>query len=879
VDTLQGPVSWQIDDDQVRVQSAHLKLANKDVAGEVIFSVKAPRHKKEVNKAQIKNAPQQSSFENNIKEIADAPPQEIEKSDESQHTGPELYLAARFDNILGSSLSHYLPPLLPQNVLQWLDAGLLEGQLNGRLVYHGSLNWHNPLAQHTLQTQLDFANASLDYLPDKWPPLSKANGSLFIDESDVSFVVEDGEVWGSSVAITQGFVGKTAETPLVHVSLDGIYKSTMHDALRLLNETPLKEVVGGSAETWQGSGGVNGKMMLSIPLVQSEKKMALDVVTHFQEAIFSLPDFDLVFSGLKGQLNYNHNDGLYSDGMQASLFGYPADIVLPKLDTDDGVLFRLDLDSQISLRALADWSRQPILSFMNGVIDYHGELNIVNPDAVTTILRISSDTEGMRVDLPAPFAKSKDQARATLFQMLNQGDDFYYNIHQDQIFDAYLKMHGNELNTLRMVIGEEMDIPEGRGGVSIVGSVDSLNWDVWQRDLSLLESRYDELETKDKSGNTDSADPKPESHSFIDMISGIDLHVKQFDGFGLQVPNLSANVIRHDHSWWVNARSAMMKGVFKVPDDDRPIALDLDYFYMPEGEAVEPAIKVPAPIVEQLPVTDSSILDMKPAEFPALIVKIADLQIDGWKLGQWAFTGTPIEEFYYIDDLEVKLTDQTLNAKVIWRPDGEQSITLLIGNSHGKDVGKLMAAWGYAPTIESDSASLDFELAWPHSPLDFSFDKVSGDANIKIKDGRFLDVGAASAIRVLGILNFSEVGRRLRLDFGDLIKPGHSFNRIEGPMSFHRGTLEFKKLKVHSPSSKMLLIGDMDLIDESLDMTMDVELEITKNLVAIAALVGGPAAGGGMFLIDRLIGDRLAKIASLKYIVSGTMDKPEMKLK
>jgi uncharacterized protein YhdP len=60
---------------------------------------------------------------------------------------------------------------------------------------------------------------------------------------------------------------------------------------------------------------------------------------------------------------------------------------------------------------------------------------------------------------------------------------------------------------------------------------------------------------------------------------------------------------------------------------------------------------------------------------------------------------------------------------------------------------------------------------------------------------------------------------------------------------------------------------------------MDVELEITKNLVAIAALVGGPAAGGGMFLIDRFIGDRLAKIASLKYIVSGTLEKPEIRLK
>ncbi|MBV1929196.1 MAG: AsmA-like C-terminal region-containing protein, partial [Gammaproteobacteria bacterium] len=102
---------------------------------------------------------------------------------------------------------------------------------------------------------------------------------------------------------------------------------------------------------------------------------------------------------------------------------------------------------------------------------------------------------------------------------------------------------------------------------------------------------------------------------------------------------------------------------------------------------------------------------------------------------------------------------------------------------------------------------------------------------------------------------------------------------IKGPMRFHEGELEFKKLRVKSPSSKMVFNGNLNLLDDTLDMTMDVELEITKNLVAIAALVGGPAAGGGMFIIDRLIGDRLAKIARLKYSVKGTLDEPDMRLR
>ncbi|MBL4609016.1 MAG: TIGR02099 family protein [Pseudomonadales bacterium] len=872
VETLRGPVAWQTKENNIQVQSAHLIVSNADVQGEFVLGVKVPLRKKGMaqNQTDAEQGQGGSGEKENAKLI------ELEKT---QGSDAELYITARFDNIVGQSLSLYLPPSLPNDVLQWLDTGLLGGQLNGRLLYHGSLNWRNPLSQHTLQTLLKFNNATVDYLPGEWPLLSQAKGSLFIDESNVSFVVEEGKIWDSNVKIPYGFVGKNSKLPMVHVSLDASYESPVQDALRLLNETPLKDVVGGSAKTWQGSGGVSGKMLLSIPLAKSDKEMALDVVADFQKAKLSLPEFDLVFSDLNGQLRYNNADGLYSNTMHASLFGYPAEINLPKFDSSDGTLFRLDLDSQITLKTLTSWSHQPVLSFMDGLIEYHGELSILNPSAVTTLLRISSDTEGMSMDLPAPFGKSKDQARNTLFQMLSQGESLYYYIRQDQVFDAYLKMDESKPETLRLVIGEEREISEGRAGVSISGQINRLNWDEWEHDLSLLVKRYDDLDEQAKKNVASPASAQQESPDFIDMITGINLQIEHFDGFGLQVESMETNSIRVGQSWWVNADSPTVKGLFKIPDDDSPIALDLDYFYIPEEDSTEDAKTVSAGEPVQVGVVEKSVLDMTPAEFPAVSVKIADLRVDGWDLGKWTFTGKPSGELYSIDDLKVELADQVLDAKAVWRPDGLQSVTEFKGVARGKNIGKLMSVWGHTPTIVSNSSLLNFDLYWPHSPLDFSFETVSGDANLKIKEGRFLDVGAASALRVLGILNFAEVGRRLRLDFGDLIKSGHSFNRIEGPMRFNRGILAFEKLKIQSPSSKIALSGDVNLVDDSLDMVMNVELEITKNLVAIAALVGGPAAGGGMFIIDRLIGDRLAKIAGLKYIVSGTLANPEIRLK
>jgi hypothetical protein len=41
-------------------------------------------------------------------------------------------------------------------------------------------------------------------------------------------------------------------------------------------------------------------------------------------------------------------------------------------------------------------------------------------------------------------------------------------------------------------------------------------------------------------------------------------------------------------------------------------------------------------------------------------------------------------------------------------------------------------------------------------------------------------------------------------------------------------------------------------------------------------IVGAPAVGGALFLIDKLIGDRVARFASVKYTVKGPWKEPKI---
>ena len=42
-------------------------------------------------------------------------------------------------------------------------------------------------------------------------------------------------------------------------------------------------------------------------------------------------------------------------------------------------------------------------------------------------------------------------------------------------------------------------------------------------------------------------------------------------------------------------------------------------------------------------------------------------------------------------------------------------------------------------------------------------------------------------------------------------------------------------------------------------------------------IVGAPAIGGALFIADKLLGDRVARFASVQYDVKGTLHDPQLK--
>jgi len=83
-------------------------------------------------------------------------------------------------------------------------------------------------------------------------------------------------------------------------------------------------------------------------------------------------------------------------------------------------------------------------------------------------------------------------------------------------------------------------------------------------------------------------------------------------------------------------------------------------------------------------------------------------------------------------------------------------------------------------------------------------------------------------------------------------------------------------LRVVGPSSTLELNGTLDMAREQIDAKLLVTLPVTNNLPLAALIVGAPAVGGALFIADKLLGDRVARFASVQYKVKGPWQEPEI---
>lgn len=288
-----------------------------------------------------------------------------------------------------------------------------------------------------------------------------------------------------------------------------------------------------------------------------------------------------------------------------------------------------------------------------------------------------------------------------------------------------------------------------------------------------------------------------------------------------------------------------------------PWEVDLDYLSVLAVEAMDTKVTQEAK-------------PPNPESLPMLRVNIKQLQYKKLNLGRFSLYADPFSSGYKIDSLNFNGPLVDFKSSGFWQ-HGDKSITNLNISAHAYSSESLLSNLGFDSPMKGGELKLNGNISWPGSPDKFDLKAVEGKMTFNITNGRLLNIEPGAG-RVLGLLSFQALPRRLALDFRDLFGQGYHFDSIQGEFNIAGGNAHTRNMTILSTVARVYISGRVGLQARDYDQDVIVVLGDGSNLFVAGALAGGIQVGVIVWVMEKLLD--VEKRTQLIYKITGTWDKP-----
>lgn len=243
-----------------------------------------------------------------------------------------------------------------------------------------------------------------------------------------------------------------------------------------------------------------------------------------------------------------------------------------------------------------------------------------------------------------------------------------------------------------------------------------------------------------------------------------------------------------------------------------------------------------------------------------------------WPVTEIATTVQSQGNAWQLSPLTLKQPQLSFAGSASWGQLGNEQ-TLIKGQLDAADIGDVMAQMGIAHALSSDSVTVSGELSWPGALNDFNLDQSSGTIDATLKQGHLREVsGVNLATRVFGLINASNLLRRLRFDFTDITRKGLNYDKITVKADLKQGIFRPAQFDLEGPTVQIRGRGWVNLNNQTLDQQLRVGVPVSSAVPVLAGFLAGPIVGGALVAADLLLDKQLAKLTSVRYHVSGSWD-------
>ncbi len=786
---------------------------------------------------------------------------------------PDANLSGSFNRVPVADVAGYMPLVIGNDTLGWLNTALKGGVAHdGRWKLKGNL-WHFPFPDR--KRGEFFVNARIQkgevLFASDWPAVRDIEGDIRFANEAMTVVAKSARTRDAVLNnVTLRIPSLDADKTLLLI--EGDSQAALAEMVRYVNASPVSDMLSGLLKGSMATGNARLALGLRIPLDVPEKTEVKGTLTFADNDIFITRGVPQL-SRVRGTLDFTES-GISMKGLSGTALGGP--LKVDAATRTDGIM-TIRAEGNATATALKRYLGVPATLRASGQTRFAANV-VVKPGAGEPDITVESTLQGIALDLPEPFVKRANDVWPLEFRMLptvmRNGE-----LQRDEIRIALASQKGALLagrierdrtkgksDPVRgaLAVGEPLAMPEQ--GIRLSVTLPELDLDQWQRtqfsDTSPLSE--DSIGMAPESGDAGvGLNPDRISVRANSLIIGN----KRFNRL-----TLGANRQKDRWSFDISADEGKGTALWIAPSAAAgnvagKLQLNFARLTLPESTAVE---------VTGLPPDPTDLF-----EVPALDITVDDMNLGKTRLGRLRLLasneGEGSVKQWILREFQVSNPDFTLAGKGDWRREqlGQPRRTRIDFRMDVQNSGKLLDRVGMEKVLRGGAGIVSGNLQWKGPPQSFDYATMSGNLKLDIKDGQFLKVEPGVG-RLLGILSFQSLPRRLTLDFSDIFAAGFAFDQIFATAGISNGVLSTRDFKMRGTGATVLLDGTVNLVNETQDLRAVVlpEINAAGGTLMYSVMMANPAVGLGAFLAQLVLKDPLSKAFSYDMKVTGTWDDP-----
>ena len=729
----------------------------------------------------------------------------------------------------------YYPKTIGTESLHWLDTSLLEGSLENTLVsikgssddfpFVDAQNRPDPNEGSFVVTTTG-KNTLIEY-GTGWPVIEKFDFNASVNAGTFELLSKKGQFLGNTIKELKTTIPAIAiEHPILN--LQSTLDSPTREAIKFINNSPIKESVQHLFDEATGSG--EGKLKVNIDIPMNN----LDAITfkgnyQFLESNLTNPAVGIPkIEKIKGLVTFDEKN-VKTENLTGTMFGGNTNI---SLVADASKAIKVKLNGKFTDKGIEE-KLGTSFSKINGSANWEGLVEYKKP---LLNIQLSSDLKGIEMSYPAPFNKARDKEEKFYFTKKQN------NTKTDQIEFAYSNIVSSKIT--RIEKNNIMSIDKGY--ISINSDIKTNTQKGLYLKANLPYVNLDDFISVYSEGDSGSGF----------KIDKADIALKHADLFDRRFNNMKIEIAPVSASTKFKISSNETSGNLLWTEKDNKLTARLNGLKLPNE-------------IKKLSSTESS----SSQKVPNLDIKIDSLEVDGKKVGKLELVSMTSKQNINIQKFKIINDKNIFQAEGDWIGWNKNPISNINFSWKISNLGETLNFLGFPNFVKDGEADVSGQLRWPGNPFSFDKTKVEGSFNLDVRKGIVQKVEPGIG-RLFGLLTLQSLPRRLSLDFRDLFGSGFVLDTMNVAVRVNNGIMKTSNFRMDGPAAEVFMSGEINIIKETQDLNLKVTPHISDSL-SIAALAGGPLVGAVAFIAQKILKDPLNKVLTSEYRIIGTWEKPE----